>query len=51
MLQFSIISNDELGYGDQQGRNAGLLGMDLMEMSVEQAQHALSNVGMKDLEA
>ncbi len=47
----SSLSNDELGYGDEQGRNAGFLGMELMEMSVEQAQHALSNVGMTDLEA
>ena len=47
----SSISNDGLGYGGEQGRNAGFLGMELMEMSVEQAQQALSNVGMKDLEA
>ena len=47
----SSISNDELEYGDEQGRNDGLLGMELMQMAVEQAQHALSKVGMKDLEA
>ena len=47
----SNISNDELEYGDEQGRNDGFLGMELMEMAIEQAQHALSKVGMKDLEA
>lgn len=47
----SGISNDELEYGDEQGRNDGFLGMELMEMTVAQAQHALLKVGMKDLEA
>lgn len=47
----SSISNDELEYGDERGRNDGFFGMELMEMTVEQAQHALSNVGMKDLDA
>lgn len=46
----SNISNDELQYGDEQGRNDGFLGMELMQMAVEQAQHALSKVGMTDLE-
>ena len=46
------VSKEELGYGDdEQGTNNGLLGMGLLEMSVEQAQHALSKVGMKDLES
>ena len=45
------ISNDELEYGNVQGRDHGFLGMELMEMTIEQAQHALSRVGMKDLEA
>lgn len=47
----SSISNNELEYGDEQGRNDGFLVMELMQMTVEQAQHALSKVGMKDLEA
>ena len=47
----SSLLNDELEYGDEQGRNDGLASMQLVEMSVEQAQHALSKVGMKDLEA
>ena len=47
----SSISNNELEYGDEQGRNEGVLGMVLMEMATEQAQHALSKVGMMDLEA
>ncbi|KAF6231886.1 hypothetical protein HO173_009969 [Letharia columbiana] len=47
----SSLSNDELEYGDEQGRNDGFLVMELMEMAVGQAQHALSKVGMKDLEA
>ena len=47
----SSISNDELAYGDERGRNEGYFGMELMMMTIEQAQHALSKVGMKDLEA
>ena len=47
----SSISHDELGYGDERGRNEGVFGMELLMMTVEQAQHALSNIGMKDLEA
>ena len=47
----SSISNEELGYGEEGGRKEGVLGMELMEMSVEQAQHALEKVGMKDLDA
>ena len=48
----SDISNDGLAYGgDEQGRNDGVFGMGLVEMSVEQAQHALEKVGMKDLDA
>ena len=47
----SNISNDELEYGDERGEKDGSLGMELMEMAIEQAQHALSKVGMKDLEA
>ena len=47
----SRISNDELAYGDERGRNEGAWGMELMEMTVEQAQHALEKVGMKDLDA
>ena len=47
----SSISDNELEYGDEQGRNEGILGMELIEMTVEQAQHALSRVGMMDLEA
>ena len=47
----SSISDDELGYGDERGRNEGVFGMELMMMTVEQAQHALLNIGMKDLEA
>ena len=43
----SSISNDEVEYGDEQGRNDGFLGMELMQMAVEQAQHALSKVGVK----
>ena len=45
------LANDELAYGDEQGRNGGLVSMQLVEMTVEQAQHELLNVGMKDLEA
>ena len=44
-------NDDEIGDEDKQEGNNGLLGMELLEMSVEQAQHALSKVGMKDLEA
>ena len=44
----STISHDEL---DEQDRDNGIFGMELLEMTVEQAQHALSQVGMKDLEA
>ncbi|KAL9127225.1 MAG: hypothetical protein Q9175_007783 [Cornicularia normoerica] len=47
----SSLANDELEDGDEQGRNDGFLGMELLEMTVEQAQHALSKVGMQDLEA
>ena len=47
----SNLANDELEYGDEHGRNGGLVAMQLMEMTVEQAQHGLSKVGMKDLEA
>ena len=47
----SSISHDELGYGDERGRNEGVFGMELVMMTVEQAQHALLNIGMKDLEA
>ena len=47
----SSISHNELDYGDERGRNEGVFGMELMMMTVEQAQHALSKVGMKDLEA
>lgn len=47
----SSISNDELEYGDEQGRNDGFLGMELIEMTVEQAQHALSKVSYTDLES
>ena len=44
-------SINDLEHEDEQGGNHGLLGMELMEMSVEQAQHALSKVGHKDLES
>ena len=47
----SSISHDELAHGDERGRNEGVFGMELMMMTVEQAQHSLSKVGMKDLEA
>ena len=47
----SSISNDELEYGDEQGRNEGFIGMKLIEMTVEQAQHALSKVSCTDLES
>ena len=47
----SSISHDELDYDDEPRRNHGVFSMDLMIMTVEQAQHALSKVGMKDLEA
>ncbi|CAD6590015.1 MAG: hypothetical protein ASARMPRED_004520 [Alectoria sarmentosa] len=46
----SSISNDESDGDDEHGRNDGFLGMELIEMTVEQAQHALSKVGMKDLD-
>ena len=45
------ISHDESEYEDGQRKNDGTFGMELMTMTVEQAQHALSKVGMKDLEA
>ena len=47
----SSIPHDEMEYGGEQGRDNRVFGMELMEMTVEQAQHALSKVGMKDLEA
>ena len=47
----SSVSHDELNYGDEPRRNDGVFGMELMITTVEQAQHALSKVGMKDLEA
>lgn len=47
----SGISNNELDYGDEHRRNHGFSCMELMEMTVEQAQHALAKIGMKDLEA
>ena len=47
----SSISDDGLGYGDERGRKEGVLGMELLMMTVEQAQHALTRIGMKDLEA
>ena len=47
----SSISHDELEHDGEQGRDNGIFGMELLEMTVEQAQHALSKVGMKDLEA
>ena len=47
----SSLANDELEDGVEQGRNDGFLGMELLEMTVEQAQHALSKVRMQDLEA
>ena len=45
------LANDEVAYGDEQGRNDALASMQLVEMTVEQAQHGLEKVGMKDLEA
>ena len=51
-FQSSISNDDELlDHRDEGGRNGGVLGMELLMMTVEQAQHALSKVGMKDLEA
>ena len=51
-FQSSISNDDELlDHGDERGRNGGVFGMELMMMTVEQAQHALSKVGMKDVEA
>lgn len=47
----SSISNGELVHGNEHGKDDGFSHMQLMEMTVEQAQHALSKVGMKDLEA
>ena len=47
----SSILNDELDCGDEQGRSDGFSSLELIEMTVEQAQHALTKVGMKDLEA
>lgn len=47
----SSISHDELHYGDEPRRNEGVFGMELMITTIEQAQHALAKVGMKDLEA
>ena len=47
----SSILHDELEYGGEQDRDNVILSMELLEMTVEQAQHALSKVGMKDLEA
>ena len=51
----SSVSQGELDTGDEDERgrdgDGGCFGMELMTMTVEQAQHALSNVGMKDLEA
>lgn len=47
----SHISDGALEYGDEQERNDGYSLMELMGMTVEQAQHALSKNGMKDLEA
>ena len=45
------LANDEVECGDEQGENDALASMQLVEMSVEQAQHGLEKVGMKDLEA
>ena len=51
----SSVSQGKLDTGDEDERgrdgDGGGFGMELMTMTVEQAQHALSNVGMKDLEA
>lgn len=46
----SAISNDELNYADEQGKKGGFLGIELLDMTIEQARNALSKVGMKDLE-
>lgn len=47
----SSISHDESHHGDEPRRNDCVLGMELIITTVEQAQHALAKVGMKDLEA
>ena len=44
------LANDEVAYGDEQGRNDGLVSMQLVEMTVEQVRQGLEKVGMKDLE-